>query len=117
MSISTNLFSGNSGNTDGTAVGHSREITLASLGFTDPYILPPYNEVVTIHVVGVWDGAEVLMEKYLGGVWYNMEVSWLKNRMLEGLLMEDVTAIRMNLISVGASTNLKVFAGHGFALV
>lgn len=116
MTISTNLFSGTSGNSDGTTAGTSREITLVDPGFADPYVLPASHEVLNIHVVGVWDTAVVSMEKYLDGEWYPVDVEWIGNRILEGLLLEVGVSARLNILNVGATTNLKVFVGHGYAL-
>ena len=116
MTVSTNLFTGLSGASDGIVNGVSQEVAITNLGFTDPHILPLHNEEITVHVVGVWDGAIVTGQKFLGGAWHELSIVWDANRMLEGLIMEDGSALRINLQNAGGSTALQAYVGHGYAL-
>ena len=117
MTISTDLFSGLNGYSDGATVGYSREVAVGVSGGVNQYTLGAGQQVINIHLVGVWDGASVSLEKLMQGVWYKVGVVWNTSRILEGLLLEEDSAVRLSIDTVGTETDLKVFIGHDFGLV
>lgn len=98
----SDLFDGQSGRSDGTADGFSKEITGS-------------NQTVDISVYGTFDGAQVTLQQYgtTQNKWFDTSALWDSPDKFQGLTIKAGERYRLAITSAGATTDIssEVFYG------
>lgn len=112
MTVSKNLFDGQGGNSDGSADGTSKGVSISDVPGQDVLIINPPPKI-NASVSGNFDGASVTLQKWLYGEWVSLDDAiWQRSRVLENLPIEVGTAYRFEIDNAGSHTDIK--AGVSF---